>query len=543
MKLAMSVCVAAAGSFHPRHTGLMEDTSAVVSSDGAVVDLARAQAAYWRTSKGAFAKLSEHTRMAQDNMNDAVTEMITAQESSGDSCHAALYRYRNTMNQLHFQLNMSYSKETTLVDAISAEEEIIKDLEHRINKKTAQFAKRLAECKARKEEACEQFEMYSAELQELQQLGSSPETPIGLFQSVIRQAARQPGRQLQLLGLKSSAAAATAARRVVTASRALQSCISKSGAKPAVAALQLSQPAETTTAVPVTTIEAHNSGGASESDRKFDHTVTFSPEQCEAERAELERTWRKSFLIIEDLVEETGETCNDNTCEETVEEERATQMPLLHEERSTRIETVRKAQKELTDEKANLEDLESALTKLTTTTEQTQEECGAMEKGSQYLEAVRDLLMKMKNCPGLSGAVFQIPAFKEIGELGIRPKLDTDAEIDAKMAEICTTAGTAAGEEYRPAQQSELTQRVVENLPETNPKDVPILGVCPNCNGTAYQGSVTGHHRKCFKAGAGINTTGLSHDCSQQNVAVVCVADYSLAEHNANKEGTTTVAP
>mmetsp|Transcript_14948 Transcript_14948/g.37889 ORF Transcript_14948/g.37889 Transcript_14948/m.37889 type:complete len:83 (+) Transcript_14948:79-327(+) len=74
--------------------------------------------------------------------------------------------------------------------------------------------------------------MYSAELKELQQLGSSPVTPISMFQSVIKQAAKKGGgssRQLELLGAVSSSSASLAARRLVTASRALQACVAKTG--------------------------------------------------------------------------------------------------------------------------------------------------------------------------------------------------------------------------------------------------------------------------------------------------------------------------
>mmetsp|Transcript_92665 Transcript_92665/g.212225 ORF Transcript_92665/g.212225 Transcript_92665/m.212225 type:complete len:543 (-) Transcript_92665:45-1673(-) len=521
-----------------KHALLQE--SVEVSSDG-VIKLAAQQAGYWRSSKASMSALSAKVLAAQDSMDAKVTQMITAQQSADESCHSSLYRFQNAMNQLHFQLNMSYSVETTLVEEITAEEAIIKDLEERINKKHAEYEQRLKECAEAKAEACRQFEMYSAELKELQELGSSPVTPISMFQSVMKQASKKStSRQLELLGVVSSSSASLAARRLVTASRAVQACIAKTGQRK-LAALQLEQDPATTT-VPPTTIEAHEATGAAESDRKFENTVTFSAEQCEEERAALEEQWRKSFLVIEDLVEETGAACHDTSCEDAVEEERATEMPPLNTERSERIETVRKAQIELVNEKEKLQDLESALSKLDQVTKETEETCQNEELGSEYLEAVRTLVKSMKNCPGLTGAVFEIPAFRKTVDLGVNLLADTDEATDAKLEQACKDAADAGDEDtIRAAKQSELDQRTISGLPDTNTGAMSIVGLCPACAGDSHGAAVTGHKRKCFRAGGVINSTEVSNDCLGANVLAVCVVDLSLADHNAAK--TTTVAP
>eukprot|EP00451_Oxyrrhis_marina_P007365 CAMPEP_0204303762 /NCGR_PEP_ID=MMETSP0468-20130131/84071_1 /ASSEMBLY_ACC=CAM_ASM_000383 /TAXON_ID=2969 /ORGANISM="Oxyrrhis marina" /LENGTH=488 /DNA_ID=CAMNT_0051283081 /DNA_START=67 /DNA_END=1529 /DNA_ORIENTATION=+ len=459
--------------------------SVEVSSNG-VIKLAAQQAGYWRSSKASMSALSAKVLAAQDSMDAKVTQMITAQQSADESCHSSLYRFQNAMNQLHFQLNMSYSVETTLVEEITAEEAIIKDLEERINKKHAEYEQRLKECAEAKAEACRQFEMYSAELKELQELGSSPVTPISMFQSVLKQASRKtaPSRQLELLGVATTNTANLAARRLVSASRVLQACVAKTGQRQ-LAALQLEQ--DPTTTAPPTTIEAHESAGAAESDRKFENTVTFSAEQCEEERTALEEQWRKSFLVIEDLVEETGAACHDTTCEDAVEEERATEMPPLNNERAERIETVRKAQIELVNEKSKLEDLESAVSKLEQVTKDTEDTCQNEEMGSEYLEAVRTLVKSMKNCPGLTGAVFEIPAFRKTVDLGVNLLADTDEVTDAKLQQACKDAADAGDEDtIRAAKQSELDQRTISGLPDTNTGAMSIVGLCPACAGDSH---------------------------------------------------------
>mmetsp|Transcript_92677 Transcript_92677/g.212265 ORF Transcript_92677/g.212265 Transcript_92677/m.212265 type:complete len:543 (-) Transcript_92677:160-1788(-) len=530
---------AAVADSRPLERQALVQETVTVAADG-VIKLAAQQAGYWRSSKASMSALSAKVLAAQDSMDAKVTQMITAQQSADESCHSSLYRFQNAMNQLHFQLNMSYSVETTLVEEITAEEAIIKDLEERINKKHAEYEQRLKECAEAKAEACRQFEMYSAELKELQELGSSPVTPISMFQSVMKQASKKStSRQLELLGVVSSSSASLAARRLVTASRAVQACIAKTGQRK-LAALQLEQDPATTTVAP-TTIEAHEATGAAESDRKFEDTVTFSPEQCEEERAALEEQWRKSFLVIEDLVEETGAACHDTSCEDAVEEERATEMPPLNTERSERIETVRKAQIELVNEKEKLQDLESALSKLDQVTKETEETCQNEELGSEYLEAVRTLVKSMKNCPGLTGAVFEIPAFRKTVDLGVNLLGDTDEATDAKLEQACKDAADAGEEDtIRAAKQSELDQRTISGLPEKNEGAMSMIGLCPSCAGDPHGAAVTGHKRKCFRVGGVINATEVSTDCMGANVMAVCVVDLSLADHNAAK---TTAAP
>mmetsp|Transcript_57112 Transcript_57112/g.131501 ORF Transcript_57112/g.131501 Transcript_57112/m.131501 type:complete len:220 (+) Transcript_57112:1029-1688(+) len=216
-------------------------------------------------------------------------------------------------------------------------------------------------------------------------------------------------------------------------------------------------------------------------------------------------------------------------------------MPPLNNERAERIETVRKAQIELVNEKEKLQDLESALSKLDQVTKETEETCQNEELGSEYLEAVRTLVKSMKNCPGLTGAVFEIPAFRKTVDLGVNLLADTDEATDAKLGQACKDAADAGDEDtIRAAKQSELDERTISGLPEANEGALSILGLCPTCVGADHGAAVTGHKRKCFRAGGVINSTEVSDDCLGSNVLAVCVVDRSLAEHN---EAKTTVAP
>mmetsp|Transcript_14859 Transcript_14859/g.37634 ORF Transcript_14859/g.37634 Transcript_14859/m.37634 type:complete len:151 (-) Transcript_14859:67-519(-) len=147
----------------------------------------------------------------------------------------------------------------------------------------------------------------------------------------------------------------------------------------------------------------------------------------------------------------------------------------------------------------------------------------------------------MKNCPGLTGAVFEIPAFRKTVDLGVSLLSDTDEATDTKLEQACKDAADAGDEDtIRAAKQSELDQRTISGLPETNTEAMSIVGLCPACAGDTHSAAVTGHKRKCFRAGGVINSTEVSSDCLGANVVAVCVVDLSLADHNAAK---TTVAP
>mmetsp|Transcript_18551 Transcript_18551/g.41145 ORF Transcript_18551/g.41145 Transcript_18551/m.41145 type:complete len:150 (+) Transcript_18551:2-451(+) len=142
----------------------------------------------------------------------------------------------------------------------------------------------------------------------------------------------------------------------------------------------------------------------------------------------------------------------------------------------------------------------------------------------------------MKNCPGLTGAVFEIPAFRKTVDLGVSLLTETDEVTDAKLQQACKNAADAGDEDtIRAAKQSELDERMISGLPESNEGSMSIVGVCPACAGDAHAAATSGHKRKCFRAGGVINSTQVSGDCLGSSVLAVCVVDRSLAEHNDAK--------
>jgi len=548
MQLSVAFCAAMVvpvGSKVLPHTHqhqVLAESAAIVDSAGTVVSLAREQAMFWRSAGKTMANLTASMNATQVNGgHQDVDAFINSQKGSSDACHAKAYRYSNLVNKLHSQANDAYSTEKTLVEFISGSEATINDLEMRHNRLEAKFKKQLEDCKQQKEEACAQFEMYSKEADELTAIGMSPSSPITLYQSVVQQAGRRQGpKALHLLGLQHHGnSAALAARRVVAAARTLQACLARSGHKGELTALQMGQDP----------FDDREKVEAEVGDQKYKNSVTYSPEQCEEERKELEQAWRKAYMVVTSLVEETGKECNSTACEDLVAEQRATELPPLHAERTELVEQVRKAQKELQTVQEKVESLDNSITKVEREYESIKAQCGAVEEGSEYLEKVRKLLEELRLCPGLRTAVFTVPHFRLSVDVPIKLDTDDDAATDLKLQEACVRKAqdTADNSTIRAANHTELEQRLITGLPAKNTDQSSVMGRCPECAGKNYPAAMSQHLRKCFKEGSTIDKNGTAIDCGPTgHVLAVCVVDLSLADHVAaqtDATSTTTAAP
>mmetsp|Transcript_59479 Transcript_59479/g.134272 ORF Transcript_59479/g.134272 Transcript_59479/m.134272 type:complete len:544 (+) Transcript_59479:63-1694(+) len=542
VKLAtLQVFAAGSATLHPARHHVLAEQRAVVDSAGTVVSLAREQALFWRNSGKVMAELAAGMNATRSAARGDVDAFINHQTSSGDACHAKAYRYSNLLNKLHSDANAAYAQEKTLVEMISGSEEQISDLEIRHERLEAQFKKRLEECKQQKEEACAQHEMYTKEADELTAIGMSPSNPITLYQNVMHQAARRGAKSLQLMGLRHHGnSAALVTRRVVAAARTLQACLAKSGGQSGpMAALQLGQDP----------FDDREKVEAEVGDQKYKNSVTYSPEQCEEERKELEQAWRKAYMVVTSLVEETGKECNSTACEDLVAEQRATELPPLHAERTELVEQVRKAQKELQTVQEKVESLDNSITKVEREYESIKAQCGAVEEGSEYLEKVRKLLEELRLCPGLRTAVFTVPHFRLSVDVPIKLDTDDDAATDLKLQEACVRKAqdTADNSTIRAANHTELEQRLITGLPAKNTDQSSVMGRCPECAGKNYPAAMSQHLRKCFKEGSTIDKNGTAIDCGPTgHVLAVCVVDLSLADHVAaqtDATSTTTAAP
>eukprot|EP00451_Oxyrrhis_marina_P041652 CAMPEP_0204397012 /NCGR_PEP_ID=MMETSP0470-20130426/1855_1 /ASSEMBLY_ACC=CAM_ASM_000385 /TAXON_ID=2969 /ORGANISM="Oxyrrhis marina" /LENGTH=763 /DNA_ID=CAMNT_0051391371 /DNA_START=59 /DNA_END=2348 /DNA_ORIENTATION=+ len=482
----------------------------------AVESLAAEQAEFWRHEGKALHKVATTVNASALGVAEDVDEFLRNQMNPDNTCHAKLYRYQNMLNHLHDDVNLVYSKEKTLVETIQAEEAIVSDLNARIKRALEDAAAKKKQCAETKAEACAQAQTYAGELEELKQIGHSPEHPLALFQATMRRA-RRTG---VAAGLGSSARATLHARRLKASHREYKTCLAETPGAVA-SLLQLSQEPEE--------FQASNQ---QVSEHKFDATVTFGEKECERERERLEKAWREAYMSIEDLLETNTAACEDDSCENAVDAELQTTLPPMHEEQSERIKTIREAQHELVKVRAEMEALEPTLKKVEIATADAQEQCGTLEKGSEYLEEVRDLIKGMKRCPGLAGAAFTIPEFQRtvtVTTLDIMGEsvADTDAKLDAACKDA---AAEHDREATRAATQTELRGRLIDGIPETNDFQMSLYGICPGCRGVSYQGSADGHLRRCYKPQATVNVKGESKDCQENLGHAVCVIDRSLAE-------------
>mmetsp|Transcript_98050 Transcript_98050/g.261804 ORF Transcript_98050/g.261804 Transcript_98050/m.261804 type:complete len:681 (+) Transcript_98050:103-2145(+) len=482
----------------------------------AVQSLAAQQTSYWRESQEQLALASTAVNASAQGVQEDVDEFLRQQQGPATTCHAKLYRYRNMLNHLHDDVNLVYSKEKALVQTIQTEEAVIDDLNRRIKSVVEKGKKKMAECKQAREESCKEQETYAAELKELKQIGHSPAQPLGLFQTVMKRARRATSNRFTGVG---SNQAALNARSLLSAHRELQACMASTpGAS--VALLQLEQP------------DDFEPTGEEVSEQKFADTITFGEKECNRARVKLEQAWRKSFMSIEDLFDTSRAACEDDSCEKAVEAELETTLPPMHQEQADRIKTIRLAQHELVGVRSEMETLEKTLKKVEIATKEAQDECGALEKGSKYLEEVRELIQGMKRCPGTIGAAFTIPEFQRTAMLTDFDVTSLDQkELDAKLTEACKAASPEHDkDDVRAATALELKGRLVDNLPHVNTESIPLYGTCPGCHGEQYAGAAAGRLRRCFKKDAKVCCKGESKDCNGGMALAVCVIDRSLAE-------------
>jgi len=481
-----------------------------------VESLAAEQSGYWRQEGRHLHRRAKSLNASSAGVVEAVDEILRQQMHPGTACHAKLHRYKTMRNTLHEHVNLVYSKERALVETIHAENSILGDLHARVKKILAQAAQQHKLCARDKAEACRQRDVYGGELKELREIGKAPQQPMALFQATTRRARR--GRRAQA-GLGSSARATMHARRLLSSHREYKACVGEAPTR-ATSLLQLSQEPQD-----------FQPTNQQVSDHQHASTVTSGEKECQRERSMLENAWREAFMSIQNLLETANSACEDDSCAAAVDAHVQTTVPALHEERATRIKAIREAQHQLVGVRIEMGPLEAMLTKVEQVTKEAEEQCGSLEKGSEYLEEVRDLIKGMKRCPGLAAASFTIPEFQRTAVTTLDILGDTVADTDAKLTAACKDAAAEHDKEAtRAATQTELRGRLVDGIPEANGFDAVVYGTCPGCHGVAHHGAAHGHLRRCYRPGATVNVKGESKNCQANAGHAVCVIDRSLAE-------------
>merc|ERR1719408_69477 len=96
---------------------------------------------------------------------------------------------------------------------------------------------------------------------------------------------------------------------------------------------------------------------------------------------------------------------------------------------------------------------------------------------------------------------------------------------DGKQDEAMDAACAEAAEGTRAAEVGEIAEQTVEDIPETNTADLPLIGACPHCQGDEAADFPSGHKRICWKQGKDLSAKEQSTDCASGKKALLCVTD------------------
>lgn len=138
------------------------------------------------------------------------------------------------------------------------------------------------------------------------------------------------------------------------------------------------------------------------------------------------------------------------------------------------------------------------------------------------LDKVRDAIHALSECPGLSRVQFEVP--KWIGKW-VTFDQDATSMTDEKQDAAMKAACNAAAEGSRPAEVGEIEEQTVDQMPEENTAEEPLIGVCPNCDGDKGDSYASGHARICWNAGEKLAHESKNTACGVGLKAIMCVMD------------------
>lgn len=255
-------------------------------------------------------------------------------------------------------------------------------------------------------------------------------------------------------------------------------------------------------------------------------------------RAALRDAYEKNSAELARLISTSGSGADSSACKNGVDEEHQSQsaktratITRLTDEISRHITSLTALQPEIQKATMAEQELRRYANGLRTS-------CGMLSATAADLGVVRNMLQVLSMCPKSSGGLhvsgFRIPRW--IGKwifVDLDAVTKTDTELDAAMYAACSAASVSPAEGHlRAAEISEIQEQAIDGVPSRNTADVPLLGVCPGCEGDTDDlqqvlPHPSGHARVCWDPGQLLSIESRRTDCSEGRNAILCVTDYS----------------
>lgn len=255
---------------------------------------------------------------------------------------------------------------------------------------------------------------------------------------------------------------------------------------------------------------------------------TVDDATCEEMKHRLETTYVQTYVKLTRLVSDYEDLVRSTACEDTVTQEWHERRRPLQEQVDELSDRISRLTEELRSLRPRLTDASNAESLLREQVAALTSECALLPETISDLDSVRDTISTLARCPGLEAAEFHIPLWVgEWQQIMQDPQL-ADAELDARMDEMCQEAYPDAGI-VRAAEVSEIIAQSIEGMPTANSAEIPVIGKCPLCDGNSDAATgvwhQSGHARVCWDPKSEFVQADRRLDCSTGNRAVMCVVD------------------
>lgn len=247
-----------------------------------------------------------------------------------------------------------------------------------------------------------------------------------------------------------------------------------------------------------------------------------SDEECQAEKAALEKTYVKAYVELSRLKAEYEELANSTACVDTAMEQFKNRRVPLQQQASKLAAAINEEVQNLQSLRPRLDAANSAESKLKKQVEDLSRQCSNLGPTVSDLSKVRDAIKALSSCPGLSRVEFSLPkwvgtwaSFNQDG------KAQTDEEQDKLMHAACRQVAPGS----RAAEVDEIQEQTVQGMPAINTASSPLLGACPDCAGTDDKFFQSGHGRVCWASEAALDIGSRQVNCGTGQKAILCVID------------------
>eukprot|EP00746_Dinoflagellata_sp_MGD_P001252 gnl/MRDRNA2_/MRDRNA2_102347_c0_seq1.p1 gnl/MRDRNA2_/MRDRNA2_102347_c0~~gnl/MRDRNA2_/MRDRNA2_102347_c0_seq1.p1 ORF type:complete len:704 (+),score=162.30 gnl/MRDRNA2_/MRDRNA2_102347_c0_seq1:98-2209(+) len=438
-------------------------------------------------------------------MENLVNGFINSQAGSEDNCHSQILESKHQLNQLHDivadlakQVN-STEKQIMVVNAmLQAKLKELSDLE-------AWSQRELEKCRVAKEQAIQMYAKLKKELEEMHQIASPGVTmdvangklhKTSLIQTVVDSYGHEENMPIHHVHALHQSAS-HGANDDSTHISGLVSAVQKAS------------------------LDLHACMSL------ISEQKPKSSEECENERDALQATYVKAYVELSRLANQYEELANSTACSDGIKHRYKNSKEPLEADADRLSSEVSDLVSEIEALRPRLEDATKAESKLRGQIKDLTDQCGAVAPTVSDLDKVRDAIHALSDCPGLSRVKFSLPKWTGTWvTFNQNAVASGDQDQDAAMNAACNKASTGS----RAAEVDEIQEQTIEGIPTANISPNPLIGTCPNCEGTSDVSYASGHARVCWDVAQPLTLKDRSETCGNGKKAVLCVTERTIGK-------------